>query len=115
MRSSRSIGWARRHGGPNKQTCRSGPPGRPVVDACQRAAHQDSAVAVREAVGDAERLDALLVGQERHRPGPVRAPQAAIQPEGVEDAPEGSQMSRYGKGSCDRVPAPVIFIAMFGW
>src|SRR3712207_8252143 len=28
--------------------------------------------------------------------------------------PRGSQMSRYGKGSCDRVQAPVILIAMLG-
>src|SRR4051794_13781498 len=48
----------------------------PLVDAGRRTAHQGGAVAVREAVGDAERLDALLVGQERGRPRPVSAPEA---------------------------------------
>ena len=48
--------------------------GRPVVDARQRAAHQGGAVAVREAVGDAERLDALLVGQQRRPRASSRCP-----------------------------------------
>ena len=65
---------------------RSARRGRPVVDASQGLPHQRSPVTVREAVGDAKRLHALCVGQQRHRPRPVRAPQAALQSERVEDA-----------------------------
>jgi hypothetical protein len=62
--------------------------GRPVVDPRERVAHQAGAVAVRETVANPERLDALLIGQQRDGPGPICAPEAAIQPERVEDAPE---------------------------
>src|SRR5262249_23298624 len=60
----------------------------PLVHALQRASHQRALVAVRQAIAVAESVDALLVRQQFHRAGPVGAPHAAIDAEGVEDARE---------------------------
>src|SRR3954470_24025705 len=62
--------------------------GRPAVDLLQAVTHQGGAVAVAEAIGDAERLDAFLVAQHVDRARPVGAPHAALEPVGVEDAAE---------------------------
>ena len=58
---------------------------RPVVHQCQRAAHQRGAVGVGQAVGDPERLHALLVGEEADGAGPVAAPESAVEAVGFED------------------------------
>src|SRR5689334_19381854 len=60
----------------------------PLIHPLQGLAHQYGAVARGQPVGDEERVDALFVGQEPGRAGPVGAPQAAVEPEGVEDARE---------------------------
>src|ERR1700732_3474420 len=64
------------------------PAWRPAIDPPQRLAHQNSPVAVGQAVGDAKRLDSLLVCQQRDGSGPVGAPHAAIESERVKDAAE---------------------------
>src|SRR6516165_5043037 len=50
------------------------------------AAHQHRSLGVAEAVSLQEGLDALLVVDDRKRARPVRAPQAALEPPGVEYA-----------------------------
>src|SRR5581483_12378241 len=59
---------------------------RPAVNLLQAAAHQLLAIAIREPVGDAKRLHALLVGQQIDGAGPVGTPQAAVERESIEDA-----------------------------
>ena len=56
----------------------------PVVDLAQRPAHQRGAVAVREAIRDPERVNALFVGQQVDGAGPVGAPHAAVDAEGAD-------------------------------
>src|SRR5882762_6715676 len=84
---------------------------RPLVDALERAAHERALVALRQPIGVAEGIDALLVRQESDRAGPVGAPQAAVDAEGVEDAGErvpdvlegiGLARERAGAGDLDR-------------
>src|SRR5262245_3223396 len=62
--------------------------GPPAVDPRERLAHQERSVALGQAIGDAKRLDAVAVGEEVDRARPVGSPEAAIEPEGVEDPPE---------------------------
>src|SRR5262249_17522805 len=61
---------------------------RPGIDPLQRPAHQGGPIAFGQAVGDAERLDALLICEQSDGAGPVGPPQAAIEAEGIEDAAE---------------------------
>ena len=49
-------------------------------------AHQRGPIAVGEPIGDAEGIDPLLVGQQCDSAGPIGAPHAAIEAEGIEDA-----------------------------
>ena len=72
----------------DKRWGRSGLRPRPVIDALERLTHKKGAVAVGQAVGDAKRLDPLLVSQQPDRPGPVGAPHAAIEAENFEHAAE---------------------------
>jgi hypothetical protein len=55
---------------------------RQAVNAACRAAHQLSAVAIGQPVGNAERLDPLFVGQQLDRACPVGAPHAAVEAKG---------------------------------
>ena len=59
-----------------------------MVDPRQRLAHERRLVTVGQAIGDAKRLDPLLIRHYLDRAGPVGAPQAAVEAERVEDAPE---------------------------
>src|SRR5712671_1969985 len=73
------------------RTPKWGPSGlrwRPVINPLESITHKQGAVAVGQPVGDAKRLDPLLVGQQPDRSGPVSAPHAAIEAKGVEDAKE---------------------------
>src|SRR5262245_50717481 len=58
----------------------------PFVDALQSLAHQLGPIALGEAIGDAERVDALFIRQQLRGAGPVGAPQAALEAEAIEDA-----------------------------
>jgi hypothetical protein len=57
---------------------------RPAIRLGAGAAHQHRPLGVVEAVRLQEGLDALLVVDDRKRARPVRAPQAALEPPGVE-------------------------------
>ena len=59
-------------------------PGRPVVNLRERSAHECGTLRIRKLVGNPEGLNALLVGQQLHCPGPVGAPHASIEAERVE-------------------------------
>src|SRR5215472_12523038 len=59
---------------------------RPPVRLGAGATHQHRPLGVAEAVSVQEGLDALLVVDDRKRPRPVRPPQAALEPPGVEYA-----------------------------
>src|ERR1700731_2364451 len=59
---------------------------RPAIRLCAGAAHQHRPLGVAEAVSLQEGLDSLLVVDDRKRARPVRAPQAALEPPGVEYA-----------------------------
>ena len=48
-----------------------------------------AALGVGQLVGDPERLDTLLVGQQPDRPGPVRAPQATLKTVRLKDLSQG--------------------------
>ena len=61
---------------------------RPFVDLARGPTHQLGAVAIRQPVRDAERLNPLFVGQQFDCACPVGAPQAAVEAEGGEDAAE---------------------------
>src|SRR5262249_42875660 len=58
----------------------------PFVDALKGLAHQLGAIALGEAIGDAERVDAFFIRQQLRGAGPVGAPQAALEAEAIEDA-----------------------------
>src|SRR5204862_6770917 len=69
-----------------KSSCtQSGTVALPAVDSLQRSSHQRCLVALRQAVGVAERRDALLIGQHADRPCPVGAPHATLQPKRIDD------------------------------
>ncbi len=81
---------------------------RPSVDPLQRPAHERGLLAVGEPLGHAERIDPLPVGQQRDGARPVRAPHAAIEAVGVEDAGErvpdvrvGERLVRQRAGAAD--------------
>jgi hypothetical protein len=59
---------------------------RPLIDPLERAPHQRGPVAVGQAIGDAKRLDPLLIRQHLDRACPVGPPQAAVEAERVEEA-----------------------------
>ena len=69
-----------------------------MVHPRQRSPHQRRAVGVGEAVGYAEGLYALLVGQQADGPRPVGAPEAAVEAVGVEDAAQGLPDVGVGEG-----------------
>ena len=54
---------------------------RPVVNFHQGLAHACGTLCIRELISDPERLNAWLVGQQSHCPGPVGAPQASFKTE----------------------------------
>lgn len=58
---------------------------RPAVNLREGHAHEGGALCLRELVRDPECLNPLRVGQQAHSPGPVGAPQAAIEAERLED------------------------------
>ena len=104
LRDRRRAAWRDE----DPQRSRRFSPRRPVVNPRQAVAHQLGAIAVRQPVGDAERLDPLLVGQQRDRAGPVGAPHAAVEAKGVEDAAERipdvlvwERLVRQGAGAAD--------------
>src|SRR5258705_13060504 len=78
------------------------------IDLLESAAHQRGSLALGHAVGDAECLHALFVGQNADRPRPVGAPHAAIETKGVKDAKEripniivGDRLVRERAGAAD--------------
>jgi len=60
----------------------------PIVDPHQCLAHQRSAIALRQTMGDAKGVNALLVGQHSDCAGPVGAPHATVEAKSVEDPAE---------------------------
>ena len=61
---------------------------RPAINPLESFTHNCGSVAVREAVGNPKRFDPLLVGQHSDRAGPIGAPHAVAEAEGIEDAAE---------------------------
>src|SRR6516162_8439400 len=61
---------------------------RPIVDPHQCLAHQSGAIALRQAIGDAKSVNALLVGQHSDCTGPVGAPHATVKAKSVKDPAE---------------------------
>ena len=61
---------------------------RPLINPLERPAHQHRPVTVGQPIGDAEGVDPLRIRQQTHRPCPVRPPQAALEPVGIENARE---------------------------
>src|SRR5580700_7869769 len=59
---------------------------RPAIGFGAGAAHQHGPLGVAQAVGLQEGLDGLLVIDDGERARPIRAPQAAIETPGIEDA-----------------------------
>ena len=86
----------------------------PAIDLRQRSAHELRLIAVRQPIGVAERCNALLVGQHAAGACPIGTPHAAVDAERVDDPQHRVQMSSYGKGSRERVQAPLIFTRTFG-
>jgi hypothetical protein len=79
-----------------------------VIDPLERLTHKQGPVTVGRAVGDAKRLDPLLVCQQPDRSDPVGAPHAATEAKGIEDAAErvpyvfvGEGLVRQGAGPAD--------------
>ena len=70
---------------PDEKLCRRPVP---VIDPLKSIAHERRPLTVGQSIGDAKRLDPLLVTQHSDGPGPVGAPHAAIEAESVEDATE---------------------------
>ena len=81
---------------------------------CTGSAHQHGPLAVAQAAGLEERLDGLLVVDDREGPGPVGAPQAAVETPGIEHARERVPDVGNGYGSRDSVQAPLTLITQFG-
>ena len=86
--------------------------GRPAIDPLQRPTHQHRPVVVGQTVGDAERLDPLLVGQQPDRSGPVGAPQTAIEAKGVENTAERVPEVFAREGLVRQGTSPLMLIAM---
>src|SRR5258708_31681874 len=59
---------------------------RPAVSLGAGAAHQHGPLGIAQAVSPQERLDGLLVIDDREGARPVRAPQAALETPGIEHA-----------------------------
>ena len=58
----------------------------PVIDPRQSFTHKRGAVSLGKAVGNAERFDTLLIGQQSNCSGPIGAPHAAGKAESLENA-----------------------------
>src|SRR3984893_13300558 len=79
------------------------------------SSHERRLVTLGQALGVAERRDALLVCQHADRPCPVGAPHAALQPERIDDAQYrlpnivvGERLVRHRAGAADLHPYVVV-------
>ena len=85
----------------------------PPIRLGTRAAHQHGPLGLAQALRHAERLDALLVIDDRKRARPVGAPQAAIETPGVEHARQRIPDVGIRIRLCDSVQAPLTLITAF--